>query len=380
MSPMTNPVEILSDRAVSPNGNAGITCAYPQTTLLNSGQIVCVYRQGESKHSHDGKLVRQCSDNGGQSWSKPTTVFDGTGMEPSQTVISGGVCAIDTNKLLVTFGAVLGLERDVYLFGDEGKRLPRRLNMTFSRDAGQTWTAPAQVDTRPFAHAGVTTRPLLLPDGAVGIPIEVQTDVGVQATAMIQANDGGGELILGPLTLCVADPTGELNLCDAHFTVLENGDILMLLWTFRQEDEQTINVRRCCSSDAGRAWSLPEPTTIEGQVTVPLALSPGTVIAASNNRQAMPGIYLYLSADNGKTWNASRNLVWDEAGKRVTGEFLPAGSSGVSDLGVWDQLPGFMFGTPDLVKLPDGSVLMTYYACIDDVFHVRACRMRIDVR
>ena len=44
-----------------------------------------------------------------------------------------------------------------------------------------------------------------------------------------------------------------------------------------------------------------------------------------------------------------------------------------ADTGVWEALAGFTFGTPDLVLLADGSVLLVYYARIEGVTSVRAC-------
>ena len=37
----------------------------------------------------------------------------------------------------------------------------------------------------------------------------------------------------------------------------------------------------------------------------------------------------------------------------------------------------FTFGTPNLNLLPDGSVLLTYYASINDTNHRRACRFSV---
>ena len=45
-----------------------------------------------------------------------------------------------------------------------------------------------------------------------------------------------------------------------------------------------------------------------------------------------------------------------------------------ADTGVWEALAGFTFGTPDLVLLANGSVLLIYYATIAGVTSVRASR------
>ena len=37
----------------------------------------------------------------------------------------------------------------------------------------------------------------------------------------------------------------------------------------------------------------------------------------------------------------------------------------------------FTFGTPDLLSLPDGSIILIYYATIEGVTGVRACRFLV---
>jgi len=46
--------------------------------------------------------------------------------------------------------------------------------------------------------------------------------------------------------------------------------------------------------------------------------------------------------------------------------------------GVLDALWGFAFGTPDLIKGAHGSVIMTYYAVVNGITHIRACRFVVD--
>jgi len=148
----------------------------------------------------------------------------------------------------------------------------------------------------------------------------------------------------------------------------------MLLWTFLQSGERTIDVHRSVSSDRGRVWSAPQGTGIQGQVTVPLALTSSVVIAASNHRGSPQGIQLWVSRDEASTWDSEPPVqMWDARGSRLLGQpavDIPLASDG----GVWDELESFTFGTPDLLALQDGSVLMTYYATLMGVIHVRACR------
>jgi hypothetical protein len=344
---------------------------------MRSGEVTCLYRQGTTKHSHDGILVLQTSPDGGSSWSNPRIVFDGRDMERPQTVVSGGLCESEPGTLFVTFFTLEDLEPGVYMFSDEARPLRRRIYTTRSTDGGETWTRPAPLGPLPYPGAGITCKPFALPDGELFVPLEVQTEAGVNATAAVFSQDGGQTF--GPPLMCADDPEGHLNLCDGRFALLNDDRLLMLLWTFRQADERTIDVHRSFSEDQGRSWSEPEPTGFVGQVTAPLALPSGDVIAVSNFRQPPEGIRLWLSSDYGESWHTDQAIqMWDPRKKTVVGEPVAGEPWEEHDEGVWEALGGFTFGTPDVVNLSDGSQLMIYYATVQGIIGVRACRFRVE--
>lgn len=368
-------VEILSDGPVTLNlalKDPGVACAYPQTTVLENGDAACLYRQGASKHSYDGILMLQRSSDKGATWSEPLVVFDGRATEPPQSVLSGGLCQTRAGHLLVTLSTVDASNPTVYVFSEEAAGFKCQVCAVRSGDLGRTWSDPVVMDTSPFPKAGITTKPFVLRGGEVCAPVEVQTALGPQGTAAVFSSDDGRTF--GPLVTCAADPDGDLNLCDARFAALDSGELLMLLWAFLQANERTIDVHRSFSADGGRTWSAAVGTGIEGQICVPLVLGAGRVIAASNHRHPPEGIQLWLSGDDGRTWDADHPLqMWDAREARMLGE--PTRNRAADfDPGVWDELEAFTFGTPDLVDLGDGSVLLTYYATLGGIIHVRACR------
>lgn len=374
-------VEIVGDVAVSPNlaaGDGGACCAYPLTAALGDGAIATVYRRGTSKHSHDGVLVMQTSGDGGAHWAEPVTIFDGTKLEPSKTAVTGGLVQTRSGALVAVFGVVEGLRPGVYMFDEEGQTLPRKILTTRSEDGGRTWSPPEPLETPGLSRAGIVARPFLLGDSEIALTLEHRTPLGAQGTAMVFSSDDG--LTFGDLAIVAADAEGKLSLCDARVAVLTDGRILMLLWTFRQDTEETIEVHRTLSTDHGRTWSEPTGIGLVGQITVPLALPSGPVIAVSNVRVPPEGSQLWCSLDVGTTWaSETRVQMWDVAEARILGQPVAESTASRGPSGIWDDLQRFSFGTPDLVLLDDGSVLMTYYATLDEIIHVRACRFRVDV-
>jgi hypothetical protein len=367
-------VEILYDRPISTAHH--LTCAYPLTTCCEDGAIVCVYRRGREKHSYDGILLSQRSTDLGQTFADPVVLFDGQGRNPPLAAISGGLCQCGDGSLLAVFGAVEVTRPEKYVFSEEGFTQRHLFVTARSTDGGCSWEPWAQVDERALGkHLGPTSNPLLLAGGRLFIPGERHHQEGQVGLCASFSDDHGRTL--EPVQDCLVDASAELSLCDARYAIFGDGQVLAMIWAFRQDDERTVEVRRSLSNDHGRTWSPPLPVGHLGQITTPLVLSGDAVLAASNYRWPPQGIRLWISRDRGVEWPVEDSVqMWDAGEKRMLARALPVAERRSGD-GVWNALPDFTFGTPDLTSLPDGTVLLTYYAESDGPAQVRACRFEI---
>ncbi len=367
-------VEIISDEAVSPNlaaWDAASVCAFTLATVAANGDIFCAYRRGTSKHGPDGVFLVQRSSDGGRTWSDPLTVFDGRAHHPPQSVLAGGLGSVGDTLLAVV--TVVEMQRtDAYVFGEEAMHFPWRIYCLRSRDGGMTWSSPREIDAAPLLRAGGGGKPFLLADGGLCVLVEYTLPAGPQATAGVFTHDLG-ETFSKP-HIFAADE--KLSLCDARVIRLRDGTYRMHLWTFVHQGEQTIDVHQSRSAD-GKNWSKAVPLGIHGQISAPLELPSGLMVAVNNHRQTPQGSQLWWSHDGGASWNDRPIQMWDPAEGRMVG--APAAARRVSRKEqVWDELRRFSFGTPDLSLLGDGSVLLNYWATLDNIIHIRACRFRIE--
>lgn len=369
-------IHVIHDCAVSQSRES--TCAYPLTAVAVDGSLVCMYRRGREKHSYDGVLISQRSTDQGQTWSPPVTVFEGQELSPPQAIESGGICRCGDGSLLIVLCATEVTRPDHYVFSEEGSSQRTRHVTVRSEDHGISWLAPEYLDDQLLRRPlGPTSNPLLLNKDVVFIPGERHHGAGQLGICASFSHDHGRTL--EPVQDLILDAAGTVSYCDARFTMFDDGQILGLLWTFRQQDEETLEIHRSVSDDQGRSWTMPQSAGYLGQITDPLAMEGDTVLAASNYRWPPQGIRLWLSRDRGITWSVDESIqMWDADQKRVLAQPLNVTARSDNE-GVWNALPSFTFGTPNLKRMSDGTVLLTYYAETEEgKADVRACRFQVE--
>ncbi len=378
-------IKIISDNPVSPNyksGNSGMCCAFPLSSKMDNNQVVTVYKSGITKHSADSILLFQCSEDGGISWSAPKNVFDGTGLTPRQTVVTGGIGVNAEGIWVASIGIVEGLDDDTYMFTPEARRkLKRRVLILRSSDRGETWPEREEYTAEGSPGIGIVSPPFCLPSGELALPLERPASDGTHGTAIAFSSDGG-RTFSEPVTVA-ADPSGSLNYTDGRFLVLKNGNILCTLWTFIEDTEETISIHTVLSKDQGRTWSEPVSTGLTGQVTSPIELEGNRLMLAANVRTAPAGSRLWISPDGGTTWPAEPCfMLWDAAAGVMRGEILKADDipeKSAENDGVWDALQRLHFGTPTFISCGGREFLLTYWAEHQGITHVRSARMSIEV-
>ena len=377
-------IRIISDVAVSTNdATVGRACsAYPVCDRADSGLLACAYRAGSKQHSDDGQGVVQTSTDQGQTWSKPAVVFDGRDFDPPESLVSLQIVAAADGSLLVLFPAVVCTAPDKDMMDtEEGMAQERRYYRVRSRDDGRTWTEPERISFG-VPRNGLSGRSFRLPSGELFINTPYWPREGVRIGGGCFSSDHGQTF--SPIVDFHSMNTADRAYDEAYYTTFDDGEILALYWTWKQDTDnlkilrinETVPVHRSISRDSGRSWSDPEPTNLAGQLTSPLALDSTTVIAASNYRRDPAGIRLWISRDRGVSFDTDPIQLWDAGQERVIA--TPVSSLAAPQVNAEDhRMESFTFGLPDLTDLKDDTCLLTYYATIEENLHIRACRFAL---
>ena len=379
-------IKVLHDVAVSPNWAAQekCACAFPIPCVLQNGDVLCLYRRGETKHSHDGVLIVQRSRDSGQSWEEPVTVYDGLDKSVPESSHAGAVGQAQDGTLVAMFTTVANAQADTYVFSTAGRELGQKFYVASSNDDGASWSAQEHVIPNAPRLTYINSRPVMLSDGDLLVPLEAtieEENSERTRQCILFARYSVKSKQFGPAIRVADDPTGKLSFGDPRLTRLADGRLLMLMWTFLNDTEETIAAHKCISKDDGVTWTTPVATDLLCQIPTPLEIDSTHMIAAGNLRVPPAGNRIWHSCDEGKTWNICAPIqLWDVEQGRIINEKV---DNGIPDrkpqeegTKIWNELPNFTFGTPDLVRLEDDTVLFTYYATLDDIIHVRACCMQ----
>jgi sialidase-1 len=136
--------------------------------------------------------------------------------------------------------------------------------------------------------------------------------------------------------------------------VLSDGRILAMTWALYEESGANLPVQYTFSSDDGDSYGPPLASPILGQTCAPLALPEGRVLcvyraAPDSGRR---GLWVQLAKIEGEAWVTHEELcLWGS-----DREAMPGAKTSL----IQEQL-ALQFGFPQLIRLSDGDVLVTFW-------------------
>lgn len=174
------------------------------------------------------------------------------------------------------------------------------LNHSVSTDGGLSWFKPTKLQTSPFANISTLARtaPIPLADGGLGLPIYHE---------FIAKH---GEWLRLSATGQIIDKvrmTHDRRTLQPAVVALDEQHAFAVL---RDAGPGPGQVQTASSSDGGKTWqagtALPIPNP-NASVAL-LRLPSGRLLLAGNPQNGREALLLWLSADDGKTWQASRTI------------------------------------------------------------------------
>jgi hypothetical protein len=362
----------IFDATVAPPEMRFCTC--PSLVRLGNGRLVGALRAGSSKDAADEDTPVLVSDDDAATW---RLTFNGFGdLPPGRGRIRAmALTPIGGDRLVASMTWVDRSDPALPLFHPQTEGiLPTRTVLAASEDAGESWSVLGEVPLAPHTGNAITGPILILRDGQMALPYEAWKQYGdtrpARHHAALRLTGPGGlgaweERTAWPrqwpeLAVVAHHPEGEVLYWDQRFTVApDTGDLIAMLWTHDRRSRRDIDIHIAWSKTPdARHWTPPESIGIAGQICAPLALGGGRVFAAYVHRHHPPSLRAILSDDFGRTWMAAEELVFYEKARGAE-----SGMDASRDFAdYWADMSIWTFGHPEPLPLPNGDVIVAYYA------------------
>lgn len=358
-----------------PNTNRA-TLTFPTVIALSSGTLLATWRAGSTKDSASETVEFARSSNGGRTWSEPWRPLSSPTLDGKDgTLKLGYLTELTPGHLLL---ATMWIDRTTYpnasLFNEETEGcVPMSILLANSHDEGQTWS-PWRLVPMPgeIGPASLTSPILQLADGSLAMSIETNkhyhdASPWMQKVVFFHSIDQGRTW--AEPVVAGEDPTGRTFNWDLRCGVVPDGQIGTFAWTYDSYTTNYLNIHRRISRDNGQSWSEPEDLGFADQAARPAILPDGRVVLAYVDRFQSHSIRVRVAPSIDAPFDPASDLViYAQAGtaKRDenTGELL-------AEMGLWS------FGLPYAEVLPDGDVLVVYYAGTPQAMDIHWARLQI---
>ena len=323
--------------------------SWPCLARLGNGELLLTFtRRPKDRIRDSGHIVAMRSSDGGRTWSEPISTIDTPDMmdlDPSIVAWDDRVIVISTtvpstHSERVTVSSFLAVH---------------------SEDNGRTWSELKEIP-HPYTYcSGKTNAGARLDDGTIvfgfswdarlqeGGAVYCDADQICRAGVMISSDDGRtwipGETI-GINETRAEHEAGLDGLDEPCLAVCQDGGLYMLM---RSNLERLYEAR---SSDRGRTWSKPRPTTlVSHSAPADLAafdhprLGRGWLVAYNDSPVRRRPLSVAVSLDDGATWSAARPVANEQKDSHY----------------------------PACVRTPDGDILVAWQQDTDGGRHIEGC-------
>jgi len=362
--------------AQSERGTARAMLTFGQVIVLPDGALLATYRAGSTKDAADETIAFTRSADGGYTWSTPWRPFGPVAVKGKAGSLK--LCYLTEVAPGHLLAAAMWVDRTSYpgqpLFNaDTEGCLPMAILLAESTDGGHRWSAWRAVPLPATIGPPSLTNPIRkLTNGALVMSIEsnkhyLDRSPWLQHVVFFHSVDQGQQWT-GPY-LAGQDPTGRIFNWDLRSGVAPDGRIATFAWTYDTVQACYLNIHRRISADQGYTWSAPVDLGITDQAGPPAVLPDGRIVLPWVDRFGTQTIRARVAPAIDAPFDPASEVVLythHHTAKRdeTTGELL-------AEMGAW------AYGLPSATALPDGDVLVVYYAGDDGALDLHWARLRL---
>ncbi len=318
-------------------------CAFPQVAITGGDGIVCSYSDAGGQFATGGSSIARSLD-GGRTWTAEGQICTpGRDAFPGALLRTSSLPGQDT--VYAYGGRALAVGQDRF-----GEREVDAI-LLVSTDGAHSWSEASTVPM-PTKMLEISHGVLPLPDGRILAPAATIEPGRLGAEVLIAISDDGGHTWPGHST-AMSDPRGESGYLEQKLAYLGEGRILATAWTVTLAGVRDQPNSFAISHDRGETWSSPGSIGTRGQTLSVLPLGDDRLLILYNRRYGRQGIVAALTDLKDSDWPIHSEIMVYEA-EQVRND--PLFEDGV------DEMLDFTFGFPTAVRLPDGDILVTYWA------------------
>ena len=370
-------MQIVSTGVLSQSeaGTNRANLTFPNFVTLSNGDVLANWRAGLTKDGDDEHVEFSRSTDGGATWSEPFTPVENPRMEGvGGTLKACYVTEIAPGRLM---GVFLWVDRETYpgkgCFNENTEGcMPMCILLAESEDFGDTWSSLRDVPMPEEIGPPSLTNPLIvLPDGTLVLSIESNKtyhDSGTWFQRVVIFHSGDQGRTWGEPAIAGFDPTGRIRNWDQRVGMSPDGRLGAFLWTFDSHADTYLNIHRRISADGGHTWSEAEDLGFTDQAAHPAVLPDGRVVLPWVDRFNTHSIRARLAPAIDAPFDLDSELVIHEQINPSEGDVNQGGALGLS---VWS------FGLPFADLLPNGDVLVVYYAGSEEAMDVKWARLSV---
>ncbi len=358
-------------------GSARACLIYATLTPLSDGSLVATSRAGAYKDCDSEVIEFQRSFDAGRTWSAPTTPFAAAMVNGQAGTLKH--CYLSELSPGHVLAAAMWVDRTSYpgkpLFNTATEGcLPMAIVLADSYDHGHSWGAWRQIAMPDDIGPPSLTSPVMkLGDGTLAISIETNKhyhDAGkwMQRVVFLHSCDRGASW--SAPVVAAQDPDARIYNWDMRCGVAPDGRIASFAWTYDTKTARYLNLHRRISRDTGHSWSPPEDLCIADQAGPPAMLADGRMVLAWVDRFASQSIRARLAP--------AIDAPFDPASEVTIYSHATAKNDATGDTGeLLGEMALWSFGLPYACALPDGDVLVAYYAGNADAMSLYLARLRV---